>query len=271
MAPPPPCENVDYSCCGGEHIPYCPDPCDCPGVYGYPVCLWGGHRFSFGPQVYYLQRKREGGTFQRGWLYGGQICYEYLKRNTFYWGAEVNVATGRISGHSSSKHILKSVFTDANAEVRIGYTFQRETGYRFLLTPYIGGGAALETNNFVHPSPLHIHFRLYYGYVCAGFLSQMSFNNCFDAGLNFKTKYMVEAKNRVSHDPSFESSTALVGNEFLYKVELPLTYRPRPNGMVSFVPFYEFRHYGAHAGFPFDFHDTKLNIYGLLLKFIYLF
>lgn len=270
FAPPPPCENVEY-CAPCSSAPYCLDPCECPGVYGWPICLVGGHRFEFGPQVYYLQRKREGGTFLQGWVYGGQICYEYIKRNRMYWGVEANVATGRITGHNSIKNRLKSVYTDANVEARMGYTFQQKCGYQLLFTPYLGGGAAVENNHFVNPSPMHVHFRLYYGYICTGFLSQMSCGPCFDAGLNFKAKLMLDAKNRVSHDPCFDSSTSLVGNEVLYRVELPISYRPRPNGIVCFEPFYEFRHYGSHAGYPFDFRDTKLNLYGLLLKFIYLF
>lgn len=244
--------------------------CGC-GFYAWPFCKLCGHQFSFGPEVYYIQRKREGGTKQSGVLYGAKICYEFIKRNSFYWGIDATYAGGRISGHSATDCRVKSVFCDSNVEGRAGYTWQQKCGYRFLFTPYLGGGASLENNHFVHPSPIHVHFRLYYAYVCAGFLSQMSVSPCYDVGINVKLKYVIEAKNRISHDPCFDSSTSLVGNELLYRIEFPFTWHARPNGYISCLPFYEFRHFGKQAGFPFDFVDTKENLYGLLVKFIYLY
>lgn len=273
VPPPPlgePCE-LPYrpDCC--ETPPYYPECCECPGVYGWPICLIGGHRFSFGPQAFYVQRRREGGSIQTGWLYGGQIMYEYIKPRKLYWGAEVNAAVGRISGHSGTKNSIKSIYGDSNIEARMGYTLALQRScYQFLFIPFLGGGAAVETNHFIHPSPIHLRFRLYYGFISTGFISQFNCSPWFDVGLNFKTKFMLDAKNKVSHDPSFDSSTCLVGNEVLYRVELPVTWKPRPNGYISLVPFYEYRHYGGHKGFPFDFLDTKLNFYGAVLKFIYL-
>lgn len=249
----------------------CGDCSDCGcGFYSWPICKLCGHQFSFGPEVFYIERKRKGGTQQTGVVYGGKIIYEFIKRSRMYWGADATYGGGRLSGHTATHNRVKSIFCDANIEGRVGYTLQQKGGYRFMFIPFVGGGASVENNHFVHPSPIHVHFRLYYAYVCTGFLTQMSCTPCFDAGFNFKAKFVVDAKNRISHDPSFDSSTCLVGNEVLYRIELPLTWHARPNGYISALPFYEFRHFGQHAGFPFDYVDTKENIYGLLIKFIYL-
>lgn len=241
------------------------DDCSCCCLYR-PL-----HHFYVEPEIYHVRRLREGGTKQSGWLFGAKIGYDHLKRYKFYWGGHLLYAAGRLSGHSGNDDKLKSNFTDFEVEGRFGYTFEQKNCWRLSFTPYIGYGYAVEKNNFIHPSPLHIHFKLYYSYFPIGFYFQMSPTDCFDIGLNFKAKYLFETKNKATNDPNHESSTMLVQNEMHYRVELPLTYHYNECFFASLIPFYEFRHYGFHSNFPFDFLDTKLRIYGLGVRLTYSF
>lgn len=229
------------------------------------------NQFFLGPEIYYVNRDRSGGTTQNGVIYGVRGGYEHIKRYKFYWAIDALYGEGYLYGKSSLGSHLKSRFIDRNIEGRFGYTLQQKAGYRFSLTPFIGLGYATETNNFIKPEALPVHFQLKYSYVCGGFLSQMTMRPNFDAGVNFKLKYLLEAKNHVTHDPKFEDTQMLVKEEFQYRVEVPITYHWCPRFLIRLEPFYEFRHYGGHLNFPFDFFETKLNIYGATLKFIYCF
>jgi hypothetical protein len=233
----------------------------CPSV--------NAHQLYIGPEFYYIQRSRKGGTRQSGGLYAGKIGYDYIKRYRFYVGAEALYGQGTLEGHSGAGNKLKSFFTDMYAEGRVGYTLQQKEGYRFSLTPFIGGGYAEEKNNFIKPSPLTVHFRTYFTYAVGGFLSQMSWNRCFDIGVNFKVKYMIDARSKVSHDPEVENVKMLVKNEMHYRIELPLTYHYGECFWLSLVPFYEYRHYGNQPNYPFDFLETRLKLYGATLKLMY--
>lgn len=226
------------------------------------------HQFYVGPEVSHVHRKKEGGTFQNGVTYGGRFGYDYIKRYKFYIGAEGNYSIGRLTGKKTHRR-LHSNYTDANIEGRVGYTFAQKGGYRLFFTPFVGGGIGLEKNNFTQSSPIPVHFRIWYQYVVAGFLSQASFSPCWDAGINFKARFLIDARNKVSNDPDFDSVTMLVKNRMHYRVELPLTYWWNQCLSLRLVPYYEYRQYGKQANFPFDFLETKLNVYGAVLKFMY--
>ncbi len=242
-------------------------PCNDANIccFGRP----GANQLYIGPEIYHVQRMRDGGAKQLGWVYGVRAGYEHIKRCKFYWGGDALYGKGTLSGRSASEDELKSKFIDKSIEGRFGYTFQRKTGYKFAFTPFIGIGYAEECNNFISPSPLRVHFKLRFSYGVVGFLSKMSWSPCLDIGVNFKAKFLYDAKNCVSHDPDIDGLRMLVKNQTHYRVELPMTYRKSENFFLSLVPFYEFRHYGGQVNFPFDFLETKLNIYGVTFKFLY--
>lgn len=234
-----------------------------------PSCA---HQFYIGPEVYYVDRKREGGTHQDGFLYGVRLGYDRIKRYKFYWGFDGLYATGHLSGKNSGGNRIKSDFTDASTEGRLGYTFKCKTGYRLSFTPYIGVGYYLEQNDFKKPSPIPAHFRTEYAYGAIGFLSQVSINCLWDVGINLKAKWPYNPKCHISHDPEEENSTQNITERLQYRVELPVTYHTNlclDRVLISFVPFYEYRRYGAQANYPFDYFDTQFNNYGLLIKFMY--
>lgn len=223
-----------------------------------------------GPEIYHVRRVREGGTKQSGWIFGFRAGYEHIKRFKFYWGGDVLYGKGTLEGHSTGSK-LRSRFIDKNIEGRFGYTFQQKVGYRLALTPFIGAGYGEECNNFVSPSPLKVHFKLRFNYAVAGFLSKMNLSPCLSLGFNFKARFLYDAKNHVAHDPEIDNFKMLVKNQMHYRLELPISYQRTEHFLLNLVPFYEFRHYGGQVNFPFDFLESKLNIYGATLKFLYSF
>lgn len=241
-----------------------------------PICLCAGsckllkgHRLLIGPEVYSVDRYRQGGTHQRGCLYGGRLLFDHLRRYTFYWAIEGAIASGELSGKSSSKAKLKSNMRDRSIEARLGYTFQYKYGCKFSFTPFVGVGSQIEDNDYKKPSPLHLHFKIAYRYVNGGFISSFYPHECFKVGLNVKIRYLLDPECTISHDPEFRSTTLKIGNDELqYRIELPLTY---DYSKISFVatPFYESRVYGGWMGYPFDFLKTRINNYGVTLQIQY--
>lgn len=249
--------GIENSCCG------CPPAC-CPEVHA--------HRFYIGPEIYGVKRNREGGTRQSGTVFAGKLGYEHIKRCRLYWGFEALYGGGRLTGENANGDKIRSNFTDTWVEGRFGYTFQQKCGYKLALTPYVGGGYAEETNKFIHPTVIKVKFRTYYPYACVGFLSTANITERWMAGINFKAKFIFDAKNRITNDPEYDSVTQLIRNRTHYRVELPISYYPcacSDRWMISLIPFYEYRRYGSLPGFPFDFVETTYNLYGAFLKFSY--
>lgn len=226
-----------------------------------------------GPEIYGVSRLREGGTQQNGVLYGFRLGYDYLKRCKYYCGADFLWAQGILNGYNTQAH-LKSILTDSNLEARIGYTFQSKNWRCASFTPYIGGGYFWEKNIYKHPSPLHVHFKNEFLYIPIGFISQIFIIPSFSVGLNVKWRFLLQGEQQVSHDPEYDRSIQHYNEKLQYRVELPLTYffcSHHSSLGVRLVPFYEYRHYGRRANFPFDFFDTQFKCYGAVCKLLYLF
>lgn len=251
------CENTCQDACANE----CEEPCD----------KRLGHDVYIGPELYYVNRTREGGTKQTGGVYGVRLGYERVKRYKIYWAVTGLYARGIIEGKSGVGTKIKSRFIDASIEGRLGYTLEQKCGWQCSFTPYVGYGYAIEENNFIHPSPLRLHFRTRFSYIPVGFLSRISPYPQFDVGLNFEAKFMFNASNKVTHDPEFGSNSMLIKERVHYRVELPLTYRYMTCIWFRIIPFYEYRTYGHQPNFPFDFLETKLQIYGGTLEILYAF
>lgn len=234
-----------------------------------PLCLKPQpHQFYIGSDIYHVHRNREGGTNQKGWLYGARIGYDYIKRYAIYFGCEAAYATGKLHGKSATS-TLRSNLTDAHVEGRVGYTLQQKAGWQTSFTPFIGLGYFEEINKFVHPTPIHVHFETRFCYYDLGFLSKISPLPCLDIGINFKAKLMINAENRVTHDPQFDDSKMMIKHEIQYRVDLPFTYKWDKRILFCLSPFYEYRHYGRQENFPFDFLETTFQIYGVTIKLIY--
>lgn len=228
---------------------------------------------SIGPEFYHVKRTREGGSKQTGFLYGGRICFDYIKRYSFYWGAEGAYAKGMLKGKSGSGSSLKCHDREAELEGRFGYTFQRKRGYLLGITPFAAYGVFQEKNNFLHHHPFRVKFENSFKYVGGGFLSQATLFPGLIVGINFKAIYMVQSKSKVTEPGDEHVSFSIdMENKMQYLVELPIKYTfcvPNYTWEASFVPFYRYRHYGGKFGYPFDFLETKFQIYGARLTLNY--
>lgn len=240
------------------------------GSYSYAE---KGHQLFAGPEIYYVKRTKEGGVEQHGVVYGIRTGYERIKRYKLYVGIDLLYAKGSLKGKILDAH-LKSDFTDINFEERLGYTFAAKCGCRPSFTPFIGYGRIWENNDYVHPSPAHFHFHNDFTYIPVGFLSRFFVMPALSIGLNFKARFILDGKNKVSHDSQFDNTFQSYDEKIQYRVELPFCYQMCFRGHevgIDLVPFYEYRRYGKRVNFPFDFLDTKFTYYGATLKFAYLF
>lgn len=232
------------------------------------------HQVYIESEFYQVHRQKAGGSKQNGWLYGGRIGYDRIKRCRIYWGLEGLYATGTLKGKNPARQKLKSKLTDENIEGRLGYTIQLKRTWFPTLVPFIGYGYFRETNDFKHPSPLPIKIRTKFDYFTVGFISQIYPHPLWVVGANFKARFLFNSKCKISDDPYFSDATQNFEHKVQYRAEVPITYRLNKwcdRLALSVIPFYEFRHYGEQANFPFDFKETKLNIYGFDLRLTYLF
>ena len=188
-----------------------------------------------------------------------------------YFGGDAVCAQGSLRGHSGLRDSLYSKLLDLSVEGRVGFTFQQESNFQASISPFVGLGYLTEINHFERSSPLHVHLRTYFSYIALGFLSWAHLSELFEVGINFKAKLPVEPKCRVSHDPDNSPLTQKVAQRWHYRVDLPLTYRLFCDGRmaVSAVPFFEYRDYGEHFNFPFNFIKTELSLFGLTLALQY--
>lgn len=207
-------------------------------------------------------------------MYGGRAVCEHFRGNNLYFAADGYWAYGKLEGHNADSQAITSYKSDAEVEGRLGYTFMKDLCTYFWVTPFLGGGYFVGSNRFVRPSPMEFESNTRFPYIALGFLSRVQLTDCFYFGLNFKTKYSVGAKTKITNDPDPEvdNSELIIEDKFFYEVELPLIYNwlwKCKRVECSFVPFYRFRHYGGHENHPFDFIDTKFHMYGARLMFSY--
>lgn len=231
------------------------------------------NQFYIGPEWSDVKRER-GETRQRGDVIGLRAGYDRLKRYKWYVGGDGFYGSGILKGHGftadGERFDVKSRLTNYGAEGRLGYTLQQKDCYQIALTPFVGGGYFVERNNFSSPSPLPVHFKIHFPYVVTGFLSWIHLTENFEAGFNFKARYPLSPRCRVSNDPDEDPVNQRINERWQYRLELPLTYRVSCDGRfcLGVVPFYEYRHYGMHPNFPFDFFKTKLRIWGIGLQLL---
>lgn len=227
-----------------------------------------------GEESYYLWRLRNGGTKQEGRIDGVRVGIDRLKPYGLYIGADYLYACGSLRGKTALGNPLSSELTDQIFEVRIGYTLQENISRRTFITPFLGWGYFEEINGFHPPSLLPCKFTDSFNFVAVGFLSGVNFTPLLSMGINFKVRFMQDAKSEVTEDPLFDDVTLAMENETCYRLEVPITFTPCDSFLGlggQIAPFYEFRHFGGREGYPFNFKDTKFHLLGLRLSLVYRF
>lgn len=223
--------------------------------------------FLIGPEIYYAQREKGGGTKQTGWLYGGRALYERKIPCGFYWALDGYYAYGKLHGNGSSGSKLKSELTEKEIEGRLGYSLCFKSCKNFTITPFGCYGYYCNTNKFVDPSPLEITYHDSYQYGGGGISLALPFTRCFTAELIFNANYSFQAKSLIKDD-EYDDIKLIVENKIQYQASLPLRYAACIRGwkmIIEFAPFYRSRHFGERPNYPFDFIKTKFQNYGASL------
>lgn len=216
--------------------------------------------FSLGMESSRIKRMRSGGTKQDGFLNGVRLSYDYFNR--LYLGADYFRGSSRLDGHTGRNRQITSILTDRTYEGRVGYCFL-DGGHFFSF--FSGYGKFHEVNDFYPPTPVPFTFINTYSYIPVGFLSGVYLTSLVSMGFNFKVMFMRDAKSTVSDDPGRADVVLNMNEEINVRIETPFMLFPehtRMNIRFSFVPFYEFRHYGGREGYPFNYIDTKYNLLG---------
>ena len=147
-----------------------------------------------GPEVYYFQRSRDGGTEQSGRMEGVRVWADRVKGAGFYAGGEFLYSNGFIKGCNARGRKLRSEVTDIIGEGRVGFTFMIPFGRFPFIIPYVGYGYFNEKNQFLAPSPLVYQTIESFQYVAAGFLSGLNLTPQFSMGINIKARFMVNGR-----------------------------------------------------------------------------
>lgn len=213
-----------------------------------------------------MKRKIQGGSWQKGTLYGIRGGYARRKCYGLYWGVDALYSFGDLSGRTRTGNPLESHMYETQVEGRLGYSLSYcRAVCHPSVTAYAGYGYLHSINKFRPPSPIPCHFRNRVEYFAAGFLSCVAVGECLRVGVDGKVKWMVEGKRKIAHDPLFPDLYMQMENEVHYEVDVPIAFSTCWWGQpveVKFTPFYRLRHYGGKENFPFDFSDTRFNLWG---------
>lgn len=236
--------------------------------------MFHGNVLAIGPEWYWVNRTKKGGTKQNGSCLGVRANYDYIKRYNIYVGAQAFYGSGVLHGHTGSDLKLHSRLTLGQVEGSLGYTFQTKCWRKPWITPIVGYGYFWEKNSFSAPSPLEVKYTTNYAYVPFGFLSGIMLTPCLSIGLNVRARYPIDLKCRISDDPDYEDITQIIEDKCGYRIELPFVYKTVffcRSLLVGLLPFYDLRHYGGRENYPFDFIETKLKSYGANVQVMYQF
>ncbi len=226
----------------------------------------GPHFISLGPESYYIKRKKDGGSWQDGWINGARISYERWKKCGFYWALDGYWAAGSIEGKTKSKKKLKSYLTDYQIEGRIGYSYAFPKSTRVRWIPYAAYGKFCSKNDFKKPSPIPYKITNEFEYYAAGIKTLVQITSCIYGGIHFKYKYPEEPKCKITDDPDYDSLSLTMGRKAQYEIELPFLFLKNWHGKslaLNLTPFYRKRKYGFQENFPFDCIETRFDIWGI--------
>lgn len=227
-----------------------------------------------GPEIFFYHRERASGTFQQGRMDAVRLRVERFCPSGIYLGADYFRARGEVNGKNSRKQSIFSYIHDETYEGRIGFCFYPSCTRGLWFVPFIGIGHFIEVNDAFPPTSLCICTTDKFYYLLAGFHSWFYSSPCFSLGLRFETMWMQAATSKISEDPLFEDVTLSIQNVPYVRLELPFRYTPSKRVSYfswQFAPFYEYRHFGAREGYPFDYIDTKFHLVGGNFSILFIF
>lgn len=219
-----------------------------------------------------MHRNRASGTYQSGRIDGIRATLQRIKPCSIYAAADYLFATGDLKGTNSRDFPIHSTLTDQIFEVRLGYCLQSQKAPDSFFVPFGGWGLFQEINDHYLPTPIPYTFTDQFHYIVVGFLSGIDLLPYLNVGINFKTMFMEGALSKITDDPDFDDTTVMIRNVPYFRLELPCILRLCGNWPFSgfkITPFYEYRHFGGRAGYPFDFIDTTFNLFGLSTSLIF--
>lgn len=234
----------------------------------------GPYDIQLGPEVYYLERNKEGGSTQNGVLYGVHGKFERQIPGKFYWAVDGYIARGILHGKNALKNPLKSTLTESEIEGRFGFCFHKKIRWCISFTPYVSYGYFRCKNAFTHPSPIFVTYTDSFDYVGGGFLAKMALTSSFSLGAEFKANYMLEGNSRTRGDPGAQNAKVVVESKMQYEAAIPLKWSYQIDNKCLYtelVPFYRYRHFGGRENFPFNFIDTQYQSWGARWMFGYVF
>ena len=223
------------------------------------------HRVTVGPEAYFLDRRKDGGSNERAIMGGARLNYDRILPNSYYWGVEALVGAGTAEGHSGGGTSLKSRMKDIEFEGRVGYTWYVMPNEPITITPFVGYGRYIHTNRFVEPVFFPIRFRHTYQFFLGGFLLEALICENIQIGAHIRAKYSVHPRSQVTNDPFNEDLVMQVENKTQYSMDFPITYATCYNRFIlrlQLSPFYRYRHLGGREGI-YDFFDTRFYNYGM--------
>lgn len=233
-------------------------------VFG--ICsIFKGAQFTLGPEGYYSDRKKDGGTRQDGMLWGIRGRLDRISPCTVYLGAEGAFATGISKGHTGGGASIRSRMSDYQYEGRLGYTFPWTFGLCGTITPYLVYGQFVGVNDFLDPSPMTLRYRNSFRYGGAGIITKFQIGACLTAGFQASITPSSHPRSSISEDPFEDDITLIIEEKVQYVFEAPIQYKRCLCAGIfqaGITPFIRLRHYGGRENFPTDFFSTKFYIYG---------
>lgn len=225
------------------------------------------NRLYIGPDFFYRDYSEEEivpgfKSDEFGTLFGLQATYDYVKRNSVYFGLGFRYGGGQTTydgglqdafGNSLGAARGKTDNQFLNVEGRIGYTFAPDRQKRFLISPFVALGyhqwnrdISGDLSTPSGPVTVLDTLEVYsWGYVGPGFHAEYKVSPKFDIGLNAKLMFMFGG--RISLENSFQGvlfndGRGDLGNTLQYEIELPLTYHlienPRTAIDLKLTPYF---------------------------------
>jgi hypothetical protein len=228
--------------------------------------LLHGHEFSYGSIIYHNERHRAGGSWQDSNLRGVRFSYQRHQKWSLYWGVEGYYAKGKAEGKTATGGRLNSTLIDSEVEGRFGYTLHLHCRACISVTPYVGFGVYDGYNNFHPLNRTAITFHNHFSFSSAGGLLELYISPCLKVGCSYTSRWMFNGTNTIQDDPTRDNIELMMNNARHEYYQFPITFRRQcSKSAYVLTPFYQKRHYGGRENFPFNYIDTKFDIYGLFL------